>query len=63
MRERMNDIVARYNSVRAQEQKEKALFRARQEVEINANGTSGYTIKRGAQQGKVLKHIRIEPRQ
>lgn len=63
MRERMNDIVARYSSVKAQEQKEKALFRARQEVEINANGTSGYTIKHGAQQGKVLKHIRIEPRQ
>jgi hypothetical protein len=63
MRERMNDIVARHSSLKAQEQKEKALFRARQEVEINANGTSGYTIKRGAQRGKVLKHIRIEPRQ
>ena len=61
MRERMNDIVARYSSVKAQEQKEKTLFRARQEVEINGNGTTGYMVKAGANAGKVLKHIKVEP--
>ena len=61
MRERMHDIVARYSSARAQEQKDRALFRARHEVDINGNGTTGYRIKEGAQKGKVLKHIRIEP--
>jgi hypothetical protein len=61
MRERMSDIVARYSNAQTQEQKAKALFRARQEVEINGNGTTGYKIKHGAQKGKVLKHIRIEP--
>ena len=61
MRERMHDIVARYSLARAQEQKDRALFRARHEVEINGNGTTGYKIKHGAQKGKVLKHIRIEP--
>jgi hypothetical protein len=61
MRERMHDIVARYSSARAQEQKDRALFRARHEVDINANGTSGYVVKHGTNAGKVLKHIKIEP--
>ena len=61
MRERMSDIVAKYSNARAQEQKAKALFKARHEVDINGNGTTGYRIKEGAQKGKVLKHIRIEP--
>ena len=41
----------------------KALFSARGEVDINGNGTSGYVVKQGSNKGKVLKHIRIEPRQ
>ena len=61
MRERMSDIVAKYSNAQAQEQKAKALFKARHEVDINGNGTTGYRIKEGAQKGKVLKHIRIEP--
>jgi hypothetical protein len=62
MRERMSDIVAKYSNARAQEQKEKALFRARREVEINGNGTSGYVIKEGPHKGTVLKHIKTEPK-
>jgi len=60
MRERMSDIVAQYSNAKAQEQKEKALFRARHEVEINGNGTSGYVVKQGVNAGKVLKHIKVE---
>ena len=62
MRERMSDIVAKYSNARAQEQKAKALFKARHEVDINGNGTSGYVVKQGANKGKVLKHIKIEPK-
>jgi len=62
MRERMSDIVAKYSNARAQEQKIKTLFRARHEVDINGNGTSGYVVKHGTNAGKVLKHIKIEPK-
>ena len=62
MRERMSDIVAKYSNAKAQEQKAKALFKARHEVEINGNGTSGYVVKYGTNAGKVLKHIKIEPK-
>ena len=34
------------------------LQKSRQEVEANANGTSGYTIKEGKNAGKVLKHLK-----
>lgn len=36
--------------------KAKALFSARGEVDINANGTSGYVVKHGPNKGKVLAH-------
>ena len=62
MRERMSDIVAQYSNAKAKEQKAKALFRARHEVDINGNGTSGYVVKQGVNAGKVLKHIKIEPK-
>jgi hypothetical protein len=37
------------------------LVRARKEVEINGNGTSGYTIKQGEHQGTVVGHIQRKP--
>ena len=42
------------------ERKERALLKARKEVEINANGTSGYSIKEGKNAGKVVGHIKKE---
>jgi len=36
--------------------KAKTLFSARSEVDINANGTSGYVVKHGPNKGKVLAH-------
>ena len=36
--------------------KAKALFNARSEVDINANGTSGYVVKHGPNKGKILAH-------
>ena len=38
------------------------LQRSVQAVDANANGTSGYTIKNGKNAGKVLNHIRKNPK-
>jgi len=34
------------------------LEKSRKAVAVNANGTSGYTIKEGKNAGKVLKHLK-----
>ena len=41
-----------------QEASDRAIVRARKEVEINGNGTSGYTIKEGSHKGITVAHIR-----
>jgi hypothetical protein len=40
--------------------KNNVLMKSRKEVEINGNGTSGYTIKEGIHKGTVLGHITRE---
>jgi len=52
-------IIAKNYENKLKEQKEKVLLQSRKEVEINGNGTSGYTIKEGSNKGKVLQHISI----
>ena len=42
------------------EKKNNALLRSRKEVEINGNGTHGYTIKEGVHKGTVVGHITRE---
>ena len=44
-----------------QAESDRAIVRARKEVEINGNGTSGYVIKQGEHQGTVLGHIQLKP--
>ncbi len=44
-----------------QEAADRAIVRARKEVEINGGGTSGYTIKQGEHQGTVVGHIQRKP--
>jgi len=41
-----------------QEASDRAIVRARREVEINGGGTSGYTIREGEHAGTVVGHIR-----
>ena len=41
-----------------QEASDRAIVRARKEVEINGGGTSGYTIKEGEHAGTVVGHIK-----
>ena len=61
MIERLKDLIAQNFSKKEIEKKNNALFKSRKEVEINGNGTSGYTIKEGPNKGTVLGHIKREP--
>ena len=58
-RGRHTHLLSAYSKSRELKNKEKVLFTARKEVDINANGTSGYKIKHGAHAGRVLGHIKI----
>ena len=31
-------------------------------VEVNAGGSSGYTLKNGPRKGQILKHLKTEPK-
>tara|TARA_R110000744_G_scaffold143043_2_gene254870 strand:- start:752 stop:1222 length:471 start_codon:yes stop_codon:yes gene_type:complete len=54
---RIKDLIVKETEKKEKLYKEKILLRSRKEVDINGNGTSGYTIKEGPQKGRVLKHI------
>ena len=41
-----------------QQEADRAIVKARKEVEINGNGTSGYTIKEGEHKGITVGHIK-----
>jgi|TARA_R110001592_G_scaffold21464_1_gene86495 hypothetical protein len=60
MRERLKDLITKNREQGKKEYSNKLLNKARKEVEINGNGTSGYVIKEGSQKGRVLKHIQIK---
>ena len=50
--------LSNYNQ-KIKKEKDNILLRSRKEVDINGNGTTGYTLKGGPNKGKVLKHIII----
>tara|TARA_B110000977_G_scaffold198082_1_gene282133 strand:+ start:883 stop:1074 length:192 start_codon:yes stop_codon:yes gene_type:complete len=58
--ERLKDLILKNYENNKVENSNKILKKARKEVEINGNGTSGYVIKQGSQKGRVLKHIQIK---
>ena len=60
MLERLKDLIAQNFSKKEIEKKNNALLRSRKEVEINGNGTHGYTIKEGIHKGTVVGHITRE---
>ena len=51
-------MMEKHSETVKQTEADRALVRARKEVEINGNGTSGYTIKEGEHRGVTLAHIR-----
>jgi hypothetical protein len=60
MLERLKDLIANNFIAKKINDKNNILLRSRKEVEINGNGTSGYTIKEGSHKGTVLGHIKRE---
>jgi hypothetical protein len=60
MIDRLKDLIAKNFFNKNIEDKNNILMKSRKEVEINGNGTSGYTIKEGSHKGTVLGHIKRE---
>jgi len=54
-------MMEQHSQALKQQESDRAIVRARKEVEINGNGTSGYTIKEGEHKGVTLAHIRRDP--
>jgi S-adenosylmethionine/arginine decarboxylase-like enzyme len=54
------DPIAKNYADKEIEMKNNILMKSRKEVEINGNGTSGYTIKKGSHKGTVVGHIKRE---
>jgi hypothetical protein len=57
MIERLKDLIVKNHADKQVQKKNDILLKSRKEVEINGNGTSGYTIKEGEHKGTVLGHI------
>ena len=51
-------MLEQHSQALKQEAADRAIVRARKEVEINGNGTSGYTIREGEHAGTVVGHIK-----
>jgi len=54
---RHTKLIETYGKEKASKEKASALFKARKEVSINGNGTSGYMVKDGPHKGRVLGHF------
>ena len=54
----LNEFSRKQNEAKLVQQ----LQKSRKSVAVNANGTSGYTIQKGKNAGKVLKHLKTNPK-
>jgi len=54
--DRHSFMLKQYSEQQQRNKKIKQLWRARLEVDANANGTSGYVVKEGVNAGKILAH-------
>ena len=54
-------MMEQHSQALKQEASDRAIVRARKEVEINGGGTSGYTIKEGEHKGITVGHIKRDP--
>jgi len=60
MIDRFSHLLNSYSKSVDKSKKDKVLFTARKEVEINGNGTTGYVIKNGSNKDKILQHISVK---
>ena len=56
MTKRFTHLFKARNEKAKENAKIKALLKNRSEVNINGNGTSGYVVKTGTNEGKILAH-------
>ena len=56
--DRHTKLLNEFSRTKTQAELLNKMSRSRKAVEINANGTSGYKIKEGANAGKIIKHIK-----
>jgi hypothetical protein len=61
--DRHSYMLKQYSEQQQRIHKLKQLWRARQEVDINANGTSGYVLKQGVNTGRILAHTSTKSNQ
>ena len=54
-------MLEQHSQALKQQESDRAIVRARKEVEINGNGTSGYTITEGEHRGVTVGHIKRDP--
>lgn len=54
--ERHTFMLKQYAEQQNRKKKIQALWRARNEVDINGGGTSGYVVKNGPNTGRILGH-------
>ena len=60
MIDRFSHLLKSFTKDKQKSEKDKILFSARKEVEINGNGTTGYVIKHGPNKDKVLQHLSVK---
>ena len=53
---RFTHLLSQFAKNKDHERRTRLLDSSRKEVNINANGTSGYTVKEGVNKGRVLGH-------
>ena len=56
--DRHTKLLNEFSRTKTQAELLNKMQKSRKAIEINANGTSGYKIKAGANAGKVLKHLK-----
>ncbi len=59
---RFDHLHKQYREARVKARKNAILARSRLNVDTNAGGTSGYTVKQGTNTGLVLNHITVSKR-
>ena len=60
MKQRLHGVLNRFSRSSKNSRLDQVMFRNIKTVDANANGTSGYLLKKGKNSGKILKHLKKE---
>ncbi|MBA1340336.1 MAG: hypothetical protein FD547_000322 [Pelagibacterales bacterium] len=62
MIKRHTHLLNEFSRKKAEAKLVQQLQKSRKTVAVNANGTSGYTLQKGENAGKVLNHLKKNPK-